>query len=209
MFCGNRKKEIENTSEFWPYCGAEVEKEVPAGNREYEKVFVEPNENYVDSLGKNYVNSFFTDRGMDRCVVLLSDKRLYLRGNMIDISCGKAKCFNMYKTVDLEDITGTGLVYSSPQIWKLVLAILLPMIGLCSYMAGVVLGAVASILLLVSYMKDRATHFFIEYAGGCIEFDVTTYGLAESQEFEKQIRRAKSKVKENEYALENMEDQAQ
>ncbi len=26
MFCGNRRKGIENTSEFWPYCGAETEK---------------------------------------------------------------------------------------------------------------------------------------------------------------------------------------
>ena len=64
----------------------------------------------------------------------------------------------------LEDITGTGPVYAIPQFWKTVLAILLPVIGFCVYIAGVVLGADAYILMLVSYMKVRDTRFFIEYA---------------------------------------------
>ena len=103
---------------------------------------------------------------------------------MIDINNGSIERFNMQKTIDLEDITGTGFVYASPQIWKLVLAVL------------TLFTIIIPILLVVSYFKNRDTLFFIEYAGGCIKFDASIYGLAESQDFEKQIRRAKNKIKD-------------
>ncbi len=186
MFCGNCGKQIDDTAGFCPYCGTVVEKEMLTGNdSKYTKIFVEPDENYVGSLGNGYLNSFLTGRGINRCVALLSDKRVYLRGNMIDINSGKLERFNMQKTIDLEDITGTGFVFASPQLWKLVLAIIT---------APVIIPA---ILLIVSYIKNRDTLFAIEYAGGCIQFDASIYGLAESQDFEKQIRRAKNKVKGN------------
>ncbi len=197
MFCGSCGKEMEDTSEFCPYCGAMVEKEASAANNsKYAKIFVEPNENYIVSLVNNYLNSFLTDKKIDCCIAFLSDKRVYLRGNMMDINSGKLERSNIQKTIDLEDITGTGFIYSSSQIWKLVLAVIFPIIGLIAPIAFIT-GIIASILLLVSYMKGRNTLFFIEYAGGCIKFDASIYGLAESQDFEKQIRRAKNKVKGN------------
>jgi hypothetical protein len=155
------------------------------GNK-YEKVFVEPDENYIASLGDGYLNSFLTSRKIKRCVALLSDKRVYLRGNMLDINSAKIARINMQKTLDLEDITGTGFIYESPQIWKLIVAVL------------TCFTIIVPILLVYSYIKSRHTFFFIEYAGGCIKFDASIYGLAEAQDFEKQIRRAKNKVKENE-----------
>ncbi len=186
MFCGNCGKQIEDTAKFCPCCGAVVEKETMTVNdSKYTKIFVEPDENYIGSLGNSYLNSFLTNRGINRCVALLSDRRVYLRGNMIDINSGKIERFNMQKTIDLADITGTGFVFASPQLWKLILAILTAPI------------IIPTILLFVSYIKNRDTLFFIEYAGGCIKFDASIYGLAESQDFEKQIRRAKNKVKEN------------
>ena len=186
MFCGNCGKKIEDTSNVCPFCGTMVEKEVLTENKsKYERIFVEPDEKYIGSLGNGYINSFLTDRGINKCIALLSDKRVYLRGNMLDINSGKIARFNMQKTIDLEDITGTGFIYASPQLWKLILAILtVPII-------------IPAIILVVSYIKSRETLFFIEYAGGCIKFDSSIYGLAESQDFEKQIRRAKNNVKDN------------
>lgn len=184
MFCGNCGKQIDDTINVCPYCGVMVEKDAVAGNdSKYSKIFVEPDENYIGSLGNGYLNSVLTDRGIKRCVAILSDKRIYLRGNMIDLNSGKIERFNMQKTIDLEDITGTGFVFASPQVWKLILAILT---------APVIIPA---IILIVSYIKNRNTLFYIEYAGGCIKFDASIYGLAESQDFEKQIRRAKNHVK--------------
>lgn len=191
MFCGNCGKQIDDSCNVCPYCGTRIkqdtriEKDVVKEKDDiYKVIFVEPDENYLGSLGNGYLNSFLTNKKIKRCIALLSDKRVYLRGNMVDINSGKIERFNMQKTIDLEDITGTGFVYSSPQVWKLVLAILtIPVI-------------IPAILLIVSYLKSRNTLFFIEYAGGCIKFDASIYGLAESQDFERQIRRAKNHVKE-------------
>ncbi len=191
MFCGNCGKQIDDSCNVCPYCGTRIkqdtriEKDVVKEKDDiYKVIFVEPDENYLGSLGNGYLNSFLTNKKIKRCIALLSDKRIYLRGNMVDINSGKIERFNMQKTIDLEDITGTGFVYSSPQVWKLVLAIL------------TIWAIIPAILLLVSYLKGRNTLFFIEYAGGCIKFDASIYGLAESQDFERQIRRAKNHVKE-------------
>lgn len=182
MFCGTCGNKIDDTCNVCPYCGSIAVKESVSNNK-YERIFIEPNENYISSLGNNYLNSFLTEQKIERCVSILSDKRVYLRGNMIDVNFGEIERINMQKTIDLEDITGTGFVYSSPQIWKLVVAILT---------APIIIPA---ILLLISYFKNRNTLFFIEYAGGCIKFDASIYGLAESQDYEKQIRRAKNRLK--------------
>lgn len=185
MFCGNCGKQIDDSCNVCPHCGTRIEKDVVKEKDDiYKVIFVEPDENYLGSLGNGYLNSFLTNKKIKRCIALLSDKRVYLRGNMVDINSGKIERFNMQKTIDLEDITGTGFVYSSPQVWKLVLAIL------------TIWAIIPAILLLVSYLKGRNTLFFIEYAGGCIKFDASIYGLAESQDFERQIRRAKNHVKE-------------
>lgn len=185
MFCGNCGKQIDDSCNVCPHCGTRIEKDVvKEKDVTYKVIFVEPDENYLGSLGNGYLNSFLTNKKIKRCIALLSDKRVYLRGNMVDINSGKIERFNMQKTIDLEDITGTGFVYSSPQVWKLVLAIL------------TIWAIIPAILLLVSYLKGRNTLFFIEYAGGCIKFDASIYGLAESQDFERQIRRAKNHVKE-------------
>lgn len=207
MFCGNCGKQIENTDNVCPYCGAMVEKETTVVNdNKYAKIFVESDENYLGSLGNGYLNSFLTNRGIKRCVALLSDRRLYLRGQMVDINNGKMGLINRQQTIDLEDITGTGFIYASPQIWKLILAVMLFGVGfLCSMgtdesIRSIIISIVgafwiSAILLMVSYIKNRNTFFVIEYAGGCIKFDASIYGLAESQDFEKQIRRAKNQVK--------------
>lgn len=221
MFCENCGKEIESTSKFCTNCGVVVEKETLTQNdgvytnmfengmmtdSKFAGIFVEPDENYIGSLGDGYLNSFLTSQKIKRCIALLSDKRVYLRGNMIDINGGKFSRSNIQKTIDLEDITGTGFIYFSAKLWKLRSAILLGLLAILSVPSAlddssVIIATIAclipAILLIVSYLKGRKTLFFIEYAGGCIKFDASIYGLAESQDFEKQIRRAKNKVKEN------------
>ncbi|MCM1190503.1 MAG: zinc ribbon domain-containing protein [bacterium] len=203
MFCGNCGKQIEDTSNVCPHCGAMVEKEIPVGNdNKYTKIFVESDENYIASLGNGYISSYLTAKSIKRCIAFLSDKRVYLRGNMIDTNSGKVQRFNMQKTIDLEDVTGTGFIYSNP-LWKLILSIFLLVLSVISLTGGIYgvtvvfisTCIISAILLVVSYIKGRTTLFSIEYAGGCIQFDAAIYGLAESRDFEKQIRRAKNHVK--------------
>lgn len=208
MFCGNCGKQIEDTSNVCPHCGTMVDKEIPIGDESYyEKIFVEPDEKHIGSLGSGYLNSFLTGRGLKRCIVLLSDKRIYLSGNMIDINGGKLKRRNTQKTVDLEDITGTGFFYSSNKVWKLIVAVLSFIIGLIVAVIagsegeseaaiGILCGVIVfAAILILSYFYNRETLFAIEYAGGCIKFNISISALAESKDFEKQIRRAKNRVK--------------
>ena len=57
-------------------------------------------------------------------------------------------------------------------------------------------GLLISILLFLAYLRSRKTFFRIEYAGGCIAFDVSLYAKAEMDDFQKQLRRAKDLAEE-------------
>lgn len=52
------------------------------------------------------------------------------------------------------------------------------------------------ILLFLAYLRKRKTLFRIEYAGGCIAFDVSLYAKAEMDDFQKQLRRTKDLAEE-------------
>lgn len=48
----------------------------------------------------------------------------------------------------------------------------------------------------INYLLKRKTLFRIEYAGGCIAFDVSFYAKAEIDDFQKQLRRVKDLAEE-------------
>lgn len=54
----------------------------------------------------------------------------------------------------------------------------------------------AVIIIMKNYLLGRKTLFRIEYAGGCIAFDVSFYAKAEIDDFQRQLRRAKDLVEE-------------
>ena len=51
--------------------------------------------------------------------------------------------------------------------------------------------------VFLSYLKKRKTLFQIQYAGGCIAFDVSYYAKAEIDDFQKQLRRTKDLAEES------------
>lgn len=55
---------------------------------------------------------------------------------------------------------------------------------------------IVCICSLYNYLSKRKTLFRIEYAGGCIAFDVSFYAKAEIDDFQKQLRRAKDFAEE-------------
>lgn len=57
-------------------------------------------------------------------------------------------------------------------------------------------AAISIILLFKKYFLGRKTLFRIEYAGGCIAFDVSFYAKAEIDDFQKQLRRTKDYAEE-------------
>ena len=137
----------------------------------------------MTSLGDGYLKKFLTTGNVGHCVAVLSDKRIYLRGNVIDYNNSRLEKINIEKIVNVEDITGTGFIYASNQVWKLVLAVLT---------APLIIPAIIFILL---YIVGRKTVFFIEYAGGYIKFDASYYNLSDVHEFQKQIRLIQEQLK--------------
>lgn len=187
MFCGNCGKQIEDNAKMCPYCGdaivtaASVSDDTAQGI--CKKFFISQNERYIASLGEGYLKNFLFTGNIRHCVAVLSDKRIYLRGNIIDCSSSKFEKINVEKIVNVEDITGTGFIYSSSRVWKLILAILtIPLV-------------IPAIIFFVLYMLGRKTIFCIEYAGGYIKFDASVYSLSEVHDFQKRIRIAQDELK--------------
>ena len=56
--------------------------------------------------------------------------------------------------------------------------------------------AVICCIAIKNYLLKRKTLFRIEYAGGCIAFDVSFYAKAEIDDFQKQLRRIKDFAEE-------------
>lgn len=129
---------------------------------------------------------------------------------MTEVEFGRLQKLNVQKTIDLEDITGTGFAYTNPNIFTLIFSILHFLVGFwfiaqSSSRSGLfyhsdlsivpILLIIFGIIWLIVYLTSRHTLFFVEYAGGSIRFDASAIGLRESQIFEKNIRIAKNLLK--------------
>lgn len=73
------------------------------------------------------------------------------------------------------------------------------MIGVVGIVAAMLYGGLGLICCvgIKNYLIKRKTLYRIEYAGGCIAFDVSFYAKAEIDDFQKQLRRAKDMAEES------------
>lgn len=85
--------------------------------------------------------------------------------------------------------SGMESMESIPQIIMWVLADFVS-IGLCLSLVAICCKGIKN------YLLKRKTFFRIEYAGGCIAFDVSFYAKAEIDDFQKQLRRVKDLAEE-------------
>lgn len=79
----------------------------------YSKVFVEPDEQLLGTLGNGYLENILHGK-VKKCHALLTDKRVYLQGTFFSGSRKTLQQDICEKIVDVEDITGTGFRYSKP-----------------------------------------------------------------------------------------------
>lgn len=179
--------------------------DVSGNSKELQEIFVEPDEELLGKLGNGYmVNLLF--KKTKKCSALLSDKRVYLKGSFYN-STGK----NIIETIeerilDLEDITGTGFIYTGLSMPFLAFLAILILIGVFTIfhrspdMSGSQVFMVTCSLIIAGIfawkkvMMSRTTWFFIDYAGGRIMIDAKLIGIADVQDFHKQMRRAKDAV---------------
>lgn len=128
---------------------------------------------------ENIVKDFFDETGYEiidaegylrYCLNIAIECRLY--GIDYEIECLKA---------------------SSHSIIEINLLTLLSLVSIGLFLSLTVICCIG----IKNYLFKRKTLFRIEYAGGCIAFNVSFYAKAEIDDFQKQLRRAKDMAEEN------------
>ena len=187
--------------------------------------FVSRDEKYIASLGNGYIMNYLINKSVQKGFAFLSNKRVYFKGSCLSGTGKRLVKTNEERTVDVKNITGSGFIYKRKwgflfAIIPLLMAfslistagmLLLNAIshlansnlryaiynGVASVGAGVVTAIIIAIIVkLKDYLFGRKTLFRIEYAGGCIAFDVSFYAKAEIDDFQKQLRRTKDLAEE-------------
>lgn len=170
--CGKKQGENVESQSVCPKCGTELidgvcpkctsEQQVSNQTDErFRRFFMHPKEKLVTTLGNTYIQNYLKDGSVKNGFSVVSDKRVYFQGTtyeMVTKNNGKKKVIKTRKsrTVDLQDVTGTGFD-SHSNVLALVIAILLWIAGLILWIAMLV-----SILSEPSYMQyealDRVNH---------------------------------------------------
>lgn len=187
MFCGNCGKEIADNSTFCPFCGdslvvdnSKQSQSVPV-NKKYASIFVDLDEQVQGTLGNGFgVNILYGNA--KKVNAILTDKRLYLEGVLYSGNGSSLMKSTERRIVNVEDITATGLIYEKLSILMIILGI-------------ITLPIVIGIIFIAKAFLSRTTFFFVEYAGGRIQFDAKIVGLSDVADFQKQICRAKDKAR--------------
>lgn len=199
MYCQRCGSEIADGTKFCGKCGGNqfVDKPIDFKSTMNENTdsvnnvsisnannLIDSDEQIIATLGNGYgVNLLYGNA--KKCQAILTDKRLYLNGALYTGNGNVLDKVTMHQVIDIEDITGTGFIYSRLSKLMIIAGILtLPTI-------------IIGIILLAKAFLDRKTFFFIQYAGGSINFDANIVGLADVNDFHKQIRRVKDKMKNN------------
>lgn len=185
------------------------------GNAEkFKQFFMNPKEQFVCALGNGYMQNFLANGSVGNGFAVVSDKRVYFKGKTYDVVGKKLRATNESRTVDLKDVTGTG-VRAVKYPLLLILGIIVPILlflfiltlivslvmGEPNYGAiipvSLIIAAVFGCPLLICYFATRKTILTISYAGGCIAFDIKWYPQQESADFQKNLRIAKDNAVEN------------
>ena len=93
-------------------------------NDKFKKIFIEPTEEFVSSIGKTYIKSYLTDGSLFKGFAIVSNKRVYFKGSCYEREGKECRKINEERIVDLSDITGTGYKIIM-QKWKIHVAIIL------------------------------------------------------------------------------------
>ena len=160
--------------------------------KHFESLFMENSEKYITSIGNNYIQDYIVNGTLSKGIVLVSNKRVYFKGECYYELGKKMYKQNEERVVDLKDITGTG--YTTRKVtWMKNLAISLFLYWLVIFtigMSGLVdgsgplldfMGVTATFALLLAiaclivYSTSKNSMFEISYAGGKILFNLAWY----------------------------------
>jgi len=207
MFCGKCGAEVLDGAKFCDKCGVAIGTEqvfVKEEKIDVKSAFIDPDEQLVEKIGNGYFINLLYSKVKD-CNLLLTDKRVYLKGSFFDGGSKFSPMTREERIIDIEDVTGTGFIYESIPWLVLILDVLFTVVsfvvtivygpGADALIIPMIAACLGGVLLAVKIFMSRKILFFIEYAGGRILIDAKLIGLEDVRDFHKQMRRVKDNIK--------------
>ena len=157
-------------------------------------ILIDIDEEIYAELGTGYIKNIITSGDISAVKAILTQKRLYLSGKTYIISKNTLTKLKESKIINVEDITGTGFVYTENKL-LLIISIIIVMATLMASVSqqsleGIkygLLGFLITAIFMAIYFSTRKSLFKIEYAGGSISFDVKWFDIKESVKFQNMI----------------------
>jgi hypothetical protein len=88
---------------------------------EYGNILFTQDEIVISSLGHGYLQSILSGQGINKLLVVLTQKRLYLKGRLVELGKG-SRLINM--DLNVADISGSASYLKSRRIWRIIILIL-------------------------------------------------------------------------------------
>lgn len=105
--------------------------------KDMKKILVDENEEIVAVLGNSYVESFLATGSAQKGYAVVTNKRVYFRGNCYYRERKGYKASSEVRTVDLKDVTGTGFINKRYPILKLLTKLMLPLLIVLTFVVFV------------------------------------------------------------------------
>ena len=165
----------------------------------FKKLFMNPTEKLVATLGNTYAQNFLSSGKLAKAFSIVSDKRVYFRGEMYEgTNRASLRKISLKKVVNIRDVTGVSVAHFSPIGYILAgIFFILFGLGFAAYtevIAPFVIGLIIGIINIILYFFKRITLLRIEYAGGSIGFDIKWFSEQENLEYQKALFLAKDKI---------------
>ena len=217
MFCPKCGSNNFEQNKFCEKCGAELianhgapPDAKPPVEVLYQSQFVSPEERTVAILGNSMAQTFLSTGDLSSSFAVLSDKRVYFHGKAFVRNGKRFSVRKEKRIVDVQDVTGTGFIYSNPVWLKYVSYVLsfvafvgliysgisggeivegdaAPIIFLCSFVLPIILSLI--------YCWKKRSLFEISFAGGGIAFNVRWFPAEESQNFQNALKQTSDAAK--------------
>ena len=179
--------------------------------REVSDIFVDPDEKQIAVLGSGYLRNLIQNGQLAKGFGILTDSRFYYRGKGFARIGKLMHKTDEERTVDLQDITASGFLYSrntmlaALSVVLTVIAILLDVIvynnAYSSWYASdsdVVLfwltwigGGIVVLAAWTLFIIYKRAVYQIFFAGGSISIKASVYGSRQLHDFDRQLRQAK------------------
>ena len=157
--------------------------------KDIKDVLVSPTENVIATFGNNYLQSILVSDTAEKFAFILTDKRLYFKG-IGYYGAGDNKVLQKAvdeEVVDLNDITSTGFV----NVGRLNIVLVVIFALLCLAIIGIPL----LLIYYFFYQATKGTYFTVCFNGGSFNANIKSFPVESARDFNKQIRKAKEKLK--------------